>query len=378
MRITDKKIEKLKGKEKRYTVALGDSLFLRVSPSGHKSYCFRFYFKGKVRDLTLGTWPELKVMQAIQCVHLKREELQLKPSIGLTFKDGYKLWQNKKKGHIVSYDNECKRIERHLLPYLSKLQLEQISAPIALNVMLKLDNKLPTLKRCLMRLNEILELCVCAGLLEQNPCRRLSRVFANHQPINRPFIRAERLHELFALLKDEPIWFHLFALWAVYSMLRPVECVSIKWSWIENDVITLPSEIMKKRRPHRVPLCQEIIQIFTELKRIRKRRSVYVFSFGRSGRCLNKQYLSKWLTQSDLKGQLCHHGLRATARTWMRDNKVSYEVAEDALAHLSGSQTERAYLRGDYLEQRKDIMQKWWQYIYSQYCASCAPLSFLE
>lgn len=38
-----------------------------------------------------------------------------------------------------------------------------------------------------MRVNEILELCVCAGLLASNPCRKLSKIFATHKVINRAF-----------------------------------------------------------------------------------------------------------------------------------------------------------------------------------------------
>ena len=64
--ITDKKIEKLKVKAKRYTVALGESLYLRVQSSGHKSWVLRYSYCGRVRDITLGTWPELKVLQAKQ------------------------------------------------------------------------------------------------------------------------------------------------------------------------------------------------------------------------------------------------------------------------------------------------------------------------
>ena len=82
--ITDKKIEKLKGKDKRYTVALGESLYLRVQSSGHKSWVLRYSYCGRIRDITLGTWPELKVVQAKQAAHLKREELKLKPSTGLS------------------------------------------------------------------------------------------------------------------------------------------------------------------------------------------------------------------------------------------------------------------------------------------------------
>ena len=100
--------------------------------------------------------------------------------------------------------------------------------------------------------------------------------------------------------------------------------------------------------------------------------------FGRGGRPINKQHLSKWLLSTPLKGRLCHHGLRATGRTWMRDEGVPHEVAEDALAHVSISQTERAYLRGDFLEQRRDVMQRWWFFIYRLYCAHCAPLPGIE
>ena len=109
-------------------------------------------------------------------------------------------------------------------------------------------------------------------------------------------------------------------------------------------------------------------------KKLRKSRSVYVWCFGRGNSKVNKQYLSKWLNNSSLNGVLCHHGLRATGRTWMRDQKVPHEVAEDAIAHVSGTSYERAYLRGDYLEQRREIMEKWWQFIYEKYCAACAPL----
>ena len=374
--LTDKSIKKLMTKDKRYTVRFGDGLFLRVMPSGKKSWVLRYYFAGKARDLTLGTWPDLKILQAKQAAHLKRDELKVCPSKGLTFTDAYGLWRHKKKGRISSYADECQRIELHLMPFLKGVELDKITAPLVLNNILKLEHKLPTLRRCLMRLNEILELSVCAGLLNQNPCRKLSKVFALHTPINRPFIPASDLHLLFAELKakNAPKWMHLYMLFAVYSLLRPIECSSVKWSWIDGDVLILPAEIMKKRRPHRVPLCPEILAIILQTKKLRKKRSSYIWCFGRSGAKINKQHLSKWLLNSSLKGKLCHHGLRASGRTWMRDMGIAHEVAEDALAHVSGSATERAYLRGDYLEQRREVMQKWWDFIYKEYCAVCAPI----
>ena len=376
--ITDKGIKNLKPKEKRYTVALGESLFLRISPTGCKSWVLRYYCKGPVKDITLGTWPQLKVLQAVQAAHLKRQELDIKPSKGLTFSDGFRLWKNKKRHTIVSYEDEVERIEMHLIPDLGRKQLEDVTAPVVLNTLEKLNKKLPTLKRCLMRLNEILDLCVYAGLLRHNPCKGMSKIFAKHSPVPRPFIPAADLHILFTVLKNSKKnnqqWFHCYLLWALYTMLRPVECSSVRWRWIDGNTLTIPASFIKSKRDHRVHLCPEILELLKIAKSLRKKRSVYVWPFGRGGKKISKQHISKWLNNTSLKGKLCHHGMRATGRTWLKDQGAPYEVGEDAIAHVTGTTYSRSYLRSDYLEQRRPHMQTWWYYIYEQYCACCAPL----
>lgn len=373
--ITNSFLLKLKPKASRFTVALGEGLFLRVHPSGVKSWVLRVYLHGAVRDITLGRHPDLTLTQARQAAHLKRQELEVRPSKGLTFSDALRLWKGKKKGHISSYGDELARIERYLVPKLGRVPLEDITAPVALNLLLTLDDRLPTLKRVAMRLNEILDLAVCAGLITANPCRRLTKVFAQHTPVHRPYIPAERLGELFCLLQGKELWFHCYVLLAVYTMLRPGELSAIKRSWIDGDILTIPAEHMKKRREHRVPLCPEVLQLIALLhKESKHRRSHHLLPFGRGGKPINKQHLSKWLLSTPLKGRLCHHGLRATGRTWLHEQGVPFEVAEDALAHLAITATERAYLRGDFLELRRPVMQAWWNYIYAAYCAHCAPL----
>lgn len=372
MRLSERTIGRIEAPPKRIQLKAGDALYLRVQPSGHKSWVLRVAQAGRVRDITLGTWPALTLLQARQAAHLKRQELEIKPSAGVTFADAYRLWKMKKRGHIVSFRDECARIERHIMPRLGRLELEQVTAPVALNLLMGLRGKPPTLKRVLMRLNEMLELAVCAGLLAQNPCRRLGRLFAEHRPIHRPYIPAARLGELFALLHCEPLWFHCFVLWAVFSLLRPGECCAVRWKWIDGDVLTMPPEIMKKRRPHRVPLPRGVLALLAVAKSERKQRAACVWCFGRGGAAVNKQHLAKWLNASPLKGQLCHHGLRATGRTWMHGDGVPWEIAEDALAHLSGNATERAYLRGDCLEQRRLVMERWWSFVWRSYCAGCA------
>jgi integrase len=54
------------------------------------------------------------------------------------------------------------------------------------------------------------------------------------------------------------------------------------------------------------------------------------------------------------------HGFRSTFRDWV-GNHTSYprELAEHALAHVVGSETEQAYRRDDALERRRELMEAW-------------------
>jgi integrase len=58
------------------------------------------------------------------------------------------------------------------------------------------------------------------------------------------------------------------------------------------------------------------------------------------------------------------HGFRSSFRDWCGDvAHAPREIAEQALAHTVGDQTERAYRRGDALEQRRKLMAAWAAYV---------------
>jgi integrase len=60
------------------------------------------------------------------------------------------------------------------------------------------------------------------------------------------------------------------------------------------------------------------------------------------------------------------HGFRSSFRDWCGDvAHAPREIAEAALAHTVGNSTERAYRRGDALDQRRKLMDAW-----ASYCAS--------
>lgn len=373
--LTNKKIAALKPRNKRYSIAVEKGLTVRVQPTGLKSFLLRIPQNGRTIDITLGRFPELSLAQARQMARKKLKAFNLSPVSGYTLKDAFVLWCNLKRGRIVSYVDEKRRIERYLIRYIGSRQLDEITAPLAIKVVQPIENagKRSTLKRILMRLREILDLAVCAGYIEHNPIDRVSKVFA--PPVTKPMpsIDWRDLNATMCVIKDAPARMQNYFLFSLCSMLRPGEVASLEKSWIDKDTIIIPAQKMKKRREHRVPITSFMKELLEREKSFSPHpRNRFIFSGRRSDGHISKQALAKWLHKSDLKNRLVAHGLRSIARSWLADNAVQFEVAEACLSHAVGDKVSRAYQRSDFLDARRAVMERWSAFV--KECARSAGL----
>ena len=57
------------------------------------------------------------------------------------------------------------------------------------------------------------------------------------------------------------------------------------------------------------------------------------------------------------------HGFRSSFRNWASENGYPRDYAERALAHTILNQVEAAYHTTDLLDQRRDMMEQWAQYV---------------
>jgi len=57
-------IKHLKPKPEMYRVLDAEGLWLEVTPTGKKSWRWRFYYNGKNQTMTLGYYPDMRVAQA--------------------------------------------------------------------------------------------------------------------------------------------------------------------------------------------------------------------------------------------------------------------------------------------------------------------------
>lgn len=321
---------------------------------------------GRIIDVTLGHFPDLSLQQAKAECRRRQKAFNINPISSYQLKDAFVLWCNAKKGRIVSYERERRTIQRHLIDHLGSYQLDEISAPLVIKTVRTLEaaGHQCTLKHVLMRLREMLDLAVFAGYISHNPISKISKAFAPAVSHPMPSLDWRMLPAVMRVMKDAPLRLQNYFLFSVCSMLRPGEVAMLEKSWLDHDVITIPAQSMKKRRQHRVPISSLMKQLLEREKRFSPHpRNKFIFAGRKPSGHISKQALAKFLLQTDLGGQIVPHGFRAMARCWMADNGISFEIAESCLSHVSGDRVYRAYQRSDFLEARREVMERWSSYV---------------
>jgi integrase len=144
----------------------------------------------------------------------------------------------------------------------------------------------------------------------------------------------------------------------VLTAARTGEALGARWDEIDlaAKVWTVPAVRMKGGRPHRVPLSKPAIKILEKLNE--ERPCEFVFFGLKRGRPLSNMSLEMVLRR--MQADITVHGFRSSFRDWCGDQtSFPREVAEAALAHVTGDKAEQAYRRGDALEKRRELMDAW-------------------
>jgi len=149
------------------------------------------------------------------------------------------------------------------------------------------------------------------------------------------------------------------------TALRPGNIQNLKWEWIdwEKKVIDIPAEAMKARKPYRLPLTESLISVLEEMKKFSLPINKYVFcSPVNFAKKMSENTLNKAIKNIGYNHRA--HGWRASFSTFayehQKEHGFSSEVIETQLAHVIGSKVTRAYMRSDFLEERRELL-KWWE-----------------
>lgn len=385
MPLTNIQIRNAKPKDKAYKLFDAKGLFLYVPSSGSKAWRMKYYFNRVEKLIVLGHYPQLSLAEA------REKQLEVKKLIAQGIDPTVQKQIEKIKAAQAQADNleavarewaakfgtnkeektnqrNLRMLELHIFPALGHRPISGITA----------QELLVLLQRCEKRGNietarKIRSVCerVFGYALASMRCERNIAVDIKNALAPRKTKHMAAIIDVVKfgqLLRD--IWDYegryitkiALRLCALFG-LRPGELRNLEWSEVDldNALISIQMGRMKKRRPHYVPLSNQALELLRELKEHTGHKK-YCFASLQGNKGMSENTLNAALRRLGYDTQEEHtsHGFRSTFSTMAHGSGMwRREVVEIQLAHKHGSSVELIYDRGDYLQERRELMQ-WW------------------
>ena len=216
---------------------------------------------------------------------------------------------------------------------------------------------------------------------EANPARwrgHLDKLLSKRQKLTRGHHAAmafDDVPEFIGKLRERPAIAAMALEFLILTAARSGEVLGARWA--EMDMVakvwTVPAARMKAGREHRVPLAGRALAILDEA--VKGRTGEFVFSGQRADKHLSGMAMEMLLRRMKA-ASVTVHGFRSSFRDWCGEaTSFPREIAEAALAHVSGDATERAYRRGDALEKRRTLMEAWANYCEPTLGSNVVPMA---
>jgi integrase len=147
--------------------------------------------------------------------------------------------------------------------------------------------------------------------------------------------------------------FGFIVLLAIHTGLRRSNVAKLEWSWISDDVITIPAASMKDEQPFLLPNL-----INENLKLIPKVHPRYVFP-SRAGTPFSVFSQNKKKLDARCKVEnWTLHDLRRTFRSKLSEWRCcSSDIAEMLIAHQVGTKVQRIYDRWTYFPEKREALE---------------------
>ena len=143
---------------------------------------------------------------------------------------------------------------------------------------------------------------------------------------------------------------------------RPGEARNAEWAEIDGGLWTISADKMKSDREHCIPLSNQAQEVLEKAKGL-SWDSELIFTSPIGGHVAQSRSTMLNMLKS-LGIPSTAHGFRSAFKTWATtETSASWTAIELSMAHTIGGNVERAYFRGDLLEQRKNLMQDWADYL---------------
>ncbi len=424
-KLTDTQIAGLKARAKRYEVfdEGGRALAVRVGKSGKKSFVFLYHFGGRLRRLTLGTYPKMRLADANIALGRARKQLEEgnDPAAQMLAARGAErsaeTIEQLCDDYIERYAKPNKRsaaederlLMREVLPHWRGKKAKDIHRRDVTRLLDGIvDRGSPvTANRTLAVIRRMFNFAVDRGVIEQCPCSRM-RAPHKEKPRERALQR-EEIKAFWDAIAAAPIEHNLRQVIRLLLVTgqRKSEIVGLQKREIDGatKIWTLPSIRQKKDKERLIPLSPLALELIGSAKPydpkyLRKRSataagetpksSPFIFPSSRlkggpyNGRSIDhvmrdlfvardrsKQRREKATgkgTERDAKisgpslkdfAPFTPHDLRRTVATRMRELGISRDDVKLVLGHQDQSVTGRVYDKYEGLAEKRRALDLW-------------------
>lgn len=362
----------------------GKGLYLRVKPSGARSWVLRVQHDGRREDIGLGSVDDLSLNEAREkSAHLRklarqgidaRAERDKHKRIGIpTFAEAVKaVHEEFSKGADWTEKTALAfktSLESHAVPLIGRQRVADIAAEHVISVLAPIWTDKPQQARKVRhRVLQVLAFAKSRGWrTEAVPTADELRRGLAKQPRSKGFA-AVPYAEVPAFVAGElgkaDAMARLALLFTILTAARSGEVRAATWEQIDRKARTWsrPAEMMKAGQPHVVTLSKAALAVLDRAAQ-RSGNTGQIFTSARDGRPLSDMSLAKILRSAGRAETV--HGFRSSFRDWAAEKMPSVPamVAEMALAHSVGNATEKAYLRSDLRELRFMLGDAWGAFV---------------
>jgi integrase len=357
----------------------GNGLCLFVDDSGAKRWLLRTVVAGKRRDIGLGSVQVVGLADAREEAARLRKlaraggdplaERRLARVSVPTFKEAaIKVHA----AHAATFRNPKHKadwlssLEMYAFPHFGKTRVDDITAADVLTALNEIWLKRPeTARRVRQRLRAVFDWAKASGFRPgDNPVDGVVRALPRH--------KGDKVHHTALPYADVPAFVtmlheadateatKLAFEFMILTATRTSEVIGARWEEIDRDARcwTIPAARIKAGREQRVPLAPRCMELLDRAAAIAD-GGPYVFPGRYPKRALSNTVflmLLRRVKRDDITG----HGFRSSFRDWCAERtRFPRAVAEAALAHVVKDRTEAAYLRTEFFDQRRSLMNTW-------------------
>lgn len=266
--------------------------------------------------------------------------------------------------------NVNRRFDVDIFPYIGNRPIAEIDPPELLEVLRRIEKRgaLDVTARVKQICGQVFRYGIATGRCQRDPSADLKGALKANQTTHFACLDIKEMPEfLDRLEKNDARLFHRTRRAIRLLMLtfvRTNELINATWDEfdLDNAQWEIPGWRMKMRNPHIVPLSRQAVALLREQKeetghlntnwvlpsQVRPKdpmsNNTILFAIGRMG----------------YKKRMTGHGFRALAMSNIKE-KLGYrhEVVDRQLAHAHKSKIDRAYDRAQFLDERREMMQEW-------------------